>query len=161
MHKLFMTEVSTNLRNIFFPKISPILELEVGFFSDKKSFSQILENTPNFFHPKFISKKKKKIRETFLSGHSLTHSLTHSLITTRFARGSFKTVASQLMGHGFCTHFSLSLSFSFSFSFSFALSLYIYVYMYIYIYVYRERERKRERDIPLQIDNLTNELVYK
>ena len=29
------------------------------------------------------------------------------------------------------------------------------------IYIEKERERERERDIPLQIDNLTNELVYK
>ena len=34
-----MTEVSTNLRNIFFLKIPPLLKIEVGFFSDKKSFS--------------------------------------------------------------------------------------------------------------------------
>ena len=35
-----MTEVSANLRNIFFPKIPPILKLEVGFFSDRKTFAQ-------------------------------------------------------------------------------------------------------------------------
>ena len=33
---------------IFFFKIPPILKLEVGFFSDKKSFSQIFQNTANF-----------------------------------------------------------------------------------------------------------------
>ena len=35
-----MSEVSKDLRNIFFPKIPPILELEVGFFSTKKKFFQ-------------------------------------------------------------------------------------------------------------------------
>ena len=35
-----MTEVSTNLQNIFFHKIPPILKVEVGIFSDKKSSSQ-------------------------------------------------------------------------------------------------------------------------
>merc|ERR1712219_88230 len=62
-YNLLITEVSTNLRNIFFHKIPPILKLEVGFLSDKKSFSQIFENTPNFFHLNFISKNKKKKSE--------------------------------------------------------------------------------------------------
>ena len=35
-----MTEVSRNLRNIFLAKIPTILKVEVGIFSDKKSFSQ-------------------------------------------------------------------------------------------------------------------------
>merc|ERR1712198_452545 len=48
----------------FFHKIPPILKLEVGFFSDKKSFSQIFENTEILFHLRVIC-KKKKIRETF------------------------------------------------------------------------------------------------
>ena len=39
-YKLIMTEVSRILRNIFFPKIPPILKLEVGFFSDRKTFAQ-------------------------------------------------------------------------------------------------------------------------
>ena len=63
--ELIMSQVSKDLRNIFFPKIPPILKLEVGFFSDKKSFSQIFENTPNFFRLKFISKKKKKNQRNF------------------------------------------------------------------------------------------------
>ena len=52
-----MTEVFTNLRNIFFSKIPPILKLEVGFFSDKKSYSQIFENTIIFFLSKLIMTK--------------------------------------------------------------------------------------------------------
>ena len=39
--KLIMTEVSENVQNIFGPKIPPLLNIEVGFFSDKKSFLQI------------------------------------------------------------------------------------------------------------------------
>ena len=58
-----MTEVSTDLRNIFFHKIPPILKLEVGFFSDKKSFSQIFQNTANFFYLNLISKKTPKKSE--------------------------------------------------------------------------------------------------
>ena len=50
---------------IFFRKISQVLKLEVGFLSDRKSFSQIFEIAANLFHLKFIS--KKKIRETFLT----------------------------------------------------------------------------------------------
>jgi len=49
--ELIMSEISANLKNIFFQKkvaatwcdfyfSPPILKLEVGFFSDKKSFSQ-------------------------------------------------------------------------------------------------------------------------
>ena len=36
--ELIMSEVSKDLRNIFFPKIPPILKLKVGFFSSKKKF---------------------------------------------------------------------------------------------------------------------------
>ena len=61
--KLIMTEVSRNLRNIFFRKIHPILKLEVGFLSDRKSFSQIFEITAYLSHLQFISIKKN--RETF------------------------------------------------------------------------------------------------
>ena len=60
-----MTEVSRNLRNIFFPKIPPILKIEVGFFSSKKSFSKIFQNWEIFFYLNFISKKKKKSENTF------------------------------------------------------------------------------------------------
>ena len=43
-----MTEVSRNLRNIFFHKIPPILKVEVGFFSDQKIFS--LNDFPGKFY---------------------------------------------------------------------------------------------------------------
>ena len=47
-NKLLMTEVSKNLRNIFFKKKkTPILILEVRFFSNSKSFSQIFQNMTN------------------------------------------------------------------------------------------------------------------
>ena len=39
------------------------MKVEVGFFSDKKSFSQIFENRIFFFHLKFISIKKVKKSE--------------------------------------------------------------------------------------------------
>ena len=53
-----MTEVSRHLRNIFFHKIPPILKLEVGFLSDKKSFEIFCRNTVNklsisYWWPKF------------------------------------------------------------------------------------------------------------
>merc|ERR1712198_498691 len=60
---LIMSEISANLNNIFREQKPPILKVEVGFFSDKKSFSQIFENTEIFFHLKVISKKKKKKSE--------------------------------------------------------------------------------------------------
>ena len=65
--ELIMSEISANLKNIFWPRKPPILKLEVGFFSDRKRFSQIFENRIFFFHLKFIS-IKKKIREPFLIG---------------------------------------------------------------------------------------------
>jgi len=37
---LIMSEISANLKNIFREQKPPILKLEVGFFSDRKSFSQ-------------------------------------------------------------------------------------------------------------------------
>ena len=68
-----MTEVSTNLRNIFFHKIPPILKLEVGFFSDKKSFSKIDQICENLFGRGRVFKKKQftvfrhKNSKTFLT----------------------------------------------------------------------------------------------
>ena len=38
--ELIMTEVSKDLRNIFLSPKPPILKVEVGIFSDKKTFSQ-------------------------------------------------------------------------------------------------------------------------
>ena len=76
-----MTEVSINLRNFFFHKIPPILKLEVGFFSDRKSFSQIFEKWQKIFHLKYISIKKiKKSEKLFWSlSHSVSQSVSHSL----------------------------------------------------------------------------------
>ena len=50
--ELIMSEVSKDLRNIFFPKIPPILELEVGFFSTKKKFFADFPKYGNFFPSK-------------------------------------------------------------------------------------------------------------
>ena len=41
----------------------PILKVEVGYFSDKKSFSQIFENLIFFLHLNYISIKRKKKSE--------------------------------------------------------------------------------------------------
>ena len=49
---------------IIFFKIPPILKLEVGFFSRKKSFSQIFQNTANFFYLNFISVNFHKNQRT-------------------------------------------------------------------------------------------------
>ena len=61
-----MNEISASLKNIFCSQKPPILKLEVGFFSDRKIFSQIFENWIYFFHLKFNSIKKKKNQRTFL-----------------------------------------------------------------------------------------------
>merc|ERR1712168_867322 len=71
LFKLIMTEVPTDLRNIFFHKIPPILKLEVGFFSDRKRFSQIFENWQKKFHLKLLSKRIIKKSEN-LFGSSNT-----------------------------------------------------------------------------------------
>merc|ERR1711973_752768 len=45
---------------IFLPKKIPkISNLKLDFFPQKKSFFKIFQNTANFFHVNFISKKKK------------------------------------------------------------------------------------------------------
>ena len=62
-----MTEVSRNLRNIFFPKIPPILKLEVGFFSAKKKFFADFPKYGKFFPSKLHFYKKKNV-ETFSGG---------------------------------------------------------------------------------------------
>ena len=60
-----MSEISANLKNIFCSQKLRILKLEVGFFSDRKRFSQIFENWQNLFHLNFISVKNKKNQRTF------------------------------------------------------------------------------------------------
>ena len=47
--RAFKKRPRTNWDFIFFPKIPPIFKLEVGFFSVKKSFSQIFQNMANLF----------------------------------------------------------------------------------------------------------------
>ena len=71
--KLIMSEISANLKKLFREQKPPILKLEVGFFSDRKSFSQIFENTANFFHLDFIS-IKKKISEKLFGSSFIIHS---------------------------------------------------------------------------------------
>ena len=64
-----MTEVSANLRNIFFPKIPPILKLEVGFFSGKKKFFRDFPNLSTFIYSKLhFCKFEKKSENLFGSG---------------------------------------------------------------------------------------------
>ena len=58
-----MSEVSKDLRNLFFPKKPRILKLEVKFFSPKKNFFQDFFLPENLFHLNFISKKKLKKSE--------------------------------------------------------------------------------------------------
>ena len=74
--ELIMSEISANLKNLFWPQKPPILKVEIRFYSDRKCFSQIFENWPFFFHLNFIS-IKKKIRTFFdrSGGGSLTHAL--------------------------------------------------------------------------------------
>ena len=55
-----MSEISANLKNSFWSQKPPILTLEVGFFSDRKRFSQIFENWQKKIHLKFISIKKNQ-----------------------------------------------------------------------------------------------------
>ena len=79
-----MTEVSRNLRNVFFTKYPRFWNLKSDFFPIEKSFSQIFENTANFFHLEFISiKVKKKIREPFLSHFTFTFTSLSRLECTR------------------------------------------------------------------------------
>ena len=55
-----MSKISANLKNIFWSQKPPILKLEVGFFSDRKRFSQIFENWQKFFHLNFIFIRKNQ-----------------------------------------------------------------------------------------------------
>jgi len=70
-----MTEVSRNLRNVFFHKIPPILKLEVGFFSDRKKFFADFRKLDMFISPE-VYFYKKKIAEPFwiiIIHHSFIH----------------------------------------------------------------------------------------
>ena len=75
--KLMMSEISANLKHICWPWKPLILTFEVVFFSDRKRFSQILENWPNFFHLNFISLKN------FEKSEKLFGSLRSSLLPHR------------------------------------------------------------------------------
>ena len=60
---------------IIFFKIPPILKIEVGIFSDKKTFSQIFQNLANLFTLNFIFVNLKKNQRNFFGragGHSLS-----------------------------------------------------------------------------------------
>ena len=60
-----MSEVSKDLRTIFFRQ-NPDFELEVVFFSSKKKFfADFFQNTANFFDLNFISKRKQKNQSNF------------------------------------------------------------------------------------------------
>ena len=102
-----MSEVSKYLRNIFWRPIPPILQVEVGIFSGKKSFSQIFQNTANFFYLNFISVNFHKNQRNFFGRQG-----GRALITTRFARGwqgrgvvvrRTRLGCTRLGGHGFGT----------------------------------------------------------
>ena len=70
-----MTEVSRNLRTIFFPKIPPILKLEVGFFSTYKNFFTNFPKYGKLIPSKlYFYKKNEKIGE-----HCFSHHHHHSL----------------------------------------------------------------------------------
>ena len=83
-----MTEVSANLRNIFFPKYPRFWKLKLDFFPVKKSFSQIFQNSQHFFRLNFISKKKIKKSENIFGSSSsssfiiIHHSFIHSFRLT-------------------------------------------------------------------------------
>ena len=62
-----MSEVSKDLRNIFLSPKPPILKVEVGIFSDQKSFSQIFQIIKYLSYLNFISVNLKKNLRTFFS----------------------------------------------------------------------------------------------
>ena len=51
---------------IFSPQNTPILKLEVGFFSSTKKFFDIFQNKAHFFYLNFISIKKTNNQRNFL-----------------------------------------------------------------------------------------------
>ena len=79
-----MTEVSRNLRNVFFHKVPPILKLEVGFFSDRKKFFADFRKYCNFFLLDFFSSESSKHQKLI------------------------QTTAKLPLGKLFCVHTSLS-----------------------------------------------------
>ena len=63
--KLIMSEISANLKNKKSDPKPPILKLEVGFFSDRKRFSQIFENTIIFLSKLIMTKFSAKSEKLF------------------------------------------------------------------------------------------------
>ena len=60
-----MTDVSRTFRNIFSPKIPPILILEVGFFSDRNSFAQNGENEKFYYFGTNYERSFERFAEHF------------------------------------------------------------------------------------------------
>ena len=65
--ELIMSEVSKDLRNIFFPKIPRIFELEVGFFSDRKTFAQNAFPGKFYYFETNYERSFKRFAEHFFS----------------------------------------------------------------------------------------------
>ena len=56
-----MSEISANSKNIFLPRKSPILTLEVGFFSDRKRFfADFRKFAKKFFTWSYLYKKNRQ-----------------------------------------------------------------------------------------------------
>merc|ERR1711884_906822 len=65
--ELIMSEVSKDLRNIFFPEIPLILKIEVGFFSDRKTFAQNVFPGKFYYFGTNYERSFKRFAEPFFS----------------------------------------------------------------------------------------------
>ena len=85
--KLIMTEVWKDLRIIFWRPIPPILQLEVGFFSDTKFFSHIFQNLANLFTLNFIFVNLKKNQRNFFESSGAHYQPLRGFVCIGFVGG--------------------------------------------------------------------------
>ena len=71
--KPIMSEISANLKNIFREQKPPILKLEVGFFSDRKTFCRFFKIQKIYMLWTSSDKILSKIREPFWNPSTTIH----------------------------------------------------------------------------------------
>ena len=124
-----MTEVSRILRNIYFPKIPPILKLEVGFFSVYIFFRIFFPNSGTFILPKLhICRFKKKSENIFFS---FIHSFR---LVVREVQVGDGLRAQDSRGQAFLTFSSFFFFFFFSFFFFFIFFFSFFFFFFLFFF---------------------------
>ena len=133
-----MAEVSRILRNIYFPKIPPILKLKVGFFSVYIFFCIFFRNWGKFILPKLQFCKFEKKSENIFGSFIIHHSFIHSYQMVGRSRQGRELSAQESRGQAFLTFSSFSFFFfSLSFfSFFFICIIFLFPFLFLFLFLF-------------------------